>query len=82
MNDVVEALRLAKQFETVQLYNKAVDCYNLAVHFLTLLKRKAPFKQLIIMCDQKILHCVQERSRIIKLNKQIILKKYVLLNQK
>ncbi|QEI03435.1 hypothetical protein [Spodoptera cosmioides nucleopolyhedrovirus] len=79
MNDATEALELARHFEVVRLYNKAATCYNLAIHFLTLLKSKKLAKPLLMMCDQKILHCVRERNRIIKLNKQIVLKKYVLL---
>jgi hypothetical protein len=79
MNDVTEALQLARQLETARLYNKAAACHNLAIHFLTLLKTRKLARPLLEMCDRKILHCVRERNRIIKLNKQIVLKKYVLL---
>ncbi|ACI47407.1 unknown [Spodoptera litura nucleopolyhedrovirus II] len=79
MNSVTEALQLARQFEAARLYVKAAACYNLAIHFLTLLKSKKLAIPLMIMCDEKILHCVRERNRVIKLNKQIVLKKYVLL---
>lgn len=79
MNDVLEALSLAQEFEKVRLYRRAMCCYNLAIHFLTLLKRKRLDVAAIMMCDEKILYCVRERNRIRKLNNTIILKKYVLL---
>nr|UWK31558.1 hypothetical protein [Spodoptera exigua multiple nucleopolyhedrovirus] len=79
MNNITEALQVARQLESARLYNKAAACYNLAIHFLTLLKSKKLNRQLLEMCDRKILHCVRERNRIIKLNKQIVLKKYVLI---
>ncbi|ABM45746.1 unknown protein [Spodoptera frugiperda multiple nucleopolyhedrovirus] len=80
MDNVTEALLLAKQYEKRQLYTKSMACYNLAIHFLVLLKRKRLQEIVLRMIDDKILHCVRERKKINELNKQIILKKYILID--
>ncbi|QAT90320.1 hypothetical protein KM622_gp034 [Spodoptera exempta nucleopolyhedrovirus] len=81
MDNVVEALTLAEHFTSLRLHSRAISCYNLAIHFLNLLKtHKQLDKDIVEMCDKKILECVKKRQIAQKLNDKVILKKYVLLN--
>lgn len=80
MHNVSEALELAFRFEHLQYYSKAIICYNLAIHFLTLIKRKKLNYTILKLCDKKILECVRKRQKVQQLNDKILLKKYVLLD--
>ncbi|AUV65285.1 hypothetical protein [Alphabaculovirus myunipunctae] len=82
MDNVVEAIHLARQFERARHYDKAIQCATLAAYFLNKLKRrhKAMPENALEMCDRKILECVKNRKRLMRMKQKIILKKFVLLH--
>jgi hypothetical protein len=80
MDNVIEALYLAQQFKRARLYDKAIQCNALAVHFLNKLKTLALPSRVLHMCDEKIAECIDDNQRIEKMKQKIVLKKYVLLN--
>ncbi|AAZ38204.1 ORF-38 [Agrotis segetum nucleopolyhedrovirus A] len=79
MDNVIEAIALARQFEKLQFYNRAIVCCNLAIHFLTLVKRQRLNRAILELCDHKILECVRQRRRVQQKNNKVLLKKFVLL---
>ncbi|ADB84380.1 hypothetical protein [Apocheima cinerarium nucleopolyhedrovirus] len=80
MENANEAMYLAGQYYLTFMYRKAIDCYNLAIHFLNkALDNKADLQDvetLIKFCTQHI-ETIQQK---IKENENIFLKKIVLIH--
>ncbi|AKN80681.1 hypothetical protein [Perigonia lusca single nucleopolyhedrovirus] len=59
MNNVAEALELAEKFTHLHMYHNALQCYNLAIHFLNFIEIdndtvKYMINLKIQMCQQHI----------------------------
>ncbi|AIE47763.1 ac120 [Peridroma alphabaculovirus] len=80
MNNAAEALALAKRFEHLHHDDKAIACYELAIHFLSQVRaHQTNNHQVLTMLDAALEKC-HAKVRELKLKRQkTVLKKYVLL---
>ena len=79
MDNIVEALYLAHNFEKLCFIDKAIECNTLTMHFLNKIKLNNLPIQAIVMCDDKTLQCFNKRKELLKIKNSLVLKKYILI---
>ncbi|ABI35780.1 hypothetical protein [Ectropis obliqua nucleopolyhedrovirus] len=66
VKDAREAMYLAEKFYTCQIYNKSLQCYELAIHFLEQIKQKYSHNENILIMFTDLIALCQNRIDIIQ----------------